>query len=283
VSGRSTPLVAWALCAELLSCNGLVGIEEPEDTIRDVSPSDRSVDELGDEPREAGRLDADEPRDVSALDRTDEPRDTSALDRTDEPRDASALDAYGITTAPGTLQTAFEGDGGGPFDMPCPPNELVVGIKVVADDAVWGFGAKCGRLDLRRLASGEYVVNVTPASMFFPIVGGNIEGPPPRFALECPEATVVSAIAGTTWAPDPYPETLKMISLSCSKITVDATLRVILEPPISTLTAGIDTSTVRSFSFPCGPGAAVNGFLGRSGAFLDAFSVSCATLRVELP
>jgi hypothetical protein len=63
---------------------------------------------------------------------------------------------------------------------------------------------------------------------------------------------------------------------------VDASLRVTVAPPIVTRTIGSSQGHVMDFSNMCDPGAAVNGFTGRSGAYIDAFSVSCANLSATL-
>jgi hypothetical protein len=195
---------------------------------------------------------------------------------------AGACSAYKITSIEQAVNpSVFAGDGGAPFRLTCPRNEVVIGLRGVGSDAVYGLGASCGRIDLSQTSNG-YSTNVVPTGTL-PIVGGNIAGPPPTFTVDCPAQSVMTDVAGTTWMPDTWPETLKMISWNCSQVTVNAARELVIGPSIATRMAGIDTITLHTFSTPCPPSAAVNGFAGRSGAFLDALAVSCATLAVVAP
>jgi hypothetical protein len=175
--------------------------------------------------------------------------------------------------------------------MPCGKNEVVVGIQGVGSDldagkengTVWGIGVLCAHLGLRQTASG-YAVDVFPDTKPPGIVGGNITGPPPSFAFTCPqtpEPTIVSEVSGNTWKPDTFTENLNVVRIGCSTVRVDASMHVTVDPPILTKTVGASREFVRSFALECHPSGAANGIRGRSGAYIDAFSVSCGTLSVE--
>jgi len=170
--------------------------------------------------------------------------------------------------------------GGAPFQMVCGPGEAVVGLRGVGSDSVWGFGVDCGRMELSQVASG-YRVGVVATSAL-PQIGGNIDPPPPPFSLKCPPGTVVASLTGATWAPPPYSENLKQLAIACAPIGVDASRKVVVQAPVSVLSAGVVGGTVTAFSRSCGSSGVVNGFVGRSGAFVDAISVSCTTISVRL-
>jgi hypothetical protein len=176
--------------------------------------------------------------------------------------------------------------------MLCPPNEVVVGIEGVgADldasslrDTVWGIAARCAHLGLRRTTTG-YVVDIYPDPTALPLQGGNIAPLPSTFIFNCPqspEPTIVSEVSGSTGRPGSYTEDLNVITLGCSTVRVDESLQVRVDSPVVTKTIGSSQGHVMDFSNVCDPGAAVNGFTGRSGAFVDAISISCANLSVTL-
>jgi len=194
---------------------------------------------------------------------------------------ASICRTYEIATAPAGVGPLYGNPAGGaPFTMVCGPGEAVIGMRGIGSDSIWGFGVDCGRLELSQGASG-YRVDVVATSQL-PQVGGNIDPPPPPFSLKCPPGTVVASLTGTTWAPPPYSENLKQIAVACAPITVDASRKLVVQAPVSVLSAGVVGSTVTAFSRSCSASGAVDGFVGRSGAFVDAISVSCTTISVRL-
>jgi hypothetical protein len=194
---------------------------------------------------------------------------------------AGACGTYDVTVTHTSVSPLYgNADGGSDFRMPCGANEAVIGISGVGSDAVYGLGASCGRLELRQ-TDGGYAVQVTPTSVL-PVVGGNVTPSPPGFSLQCPPSTLVSAVSGTTWAPPTYKELVKELTITCSELAIDSSLNVTHLPPAATLDAGVVSGTVRSFSQSCGTSGAVDGFAGRSGAFIDGISISCSRVSVGL-
>jgi hypothetical protein len=178
----------------------------------------------------------------------------------------------------GTEHAQHGGVGGEPFAAPCPGDQLVIGMRALADDNFWGLGLNCGRLEL---IPGSSVVNVLPLDQL-PLLGGSVEPAPPLLEFACPPQMVVTAAAWTLWQPfEAMQQVLKQLQLTCSELRLGADGQLELGPTVAVLPAGVvgesDSPVLQACDFP----GAVSGFTGRSGGALDALATRCALLSVE--
>lgn len=174
--------------------------------------------------------------------------------------------------------------GGGPYPISqrCPPGDVLIGLAGKVGQTIYGFGVLCGRMSLGRVGSG-YAVSVRPTTEGAQI-GNNVTGMPASYRLECPADTVVSAVSGSTeyWQGTATEPNVKSLKLTCAAVVVAADARVSLEANATPLSVGVP-NPLQGFSFDerCGAAGLVEGFSGRSGAYIDSIAVHCATLRIE--
>jgi hypothetical protein len=186
---------------------------------------------------------------------------------------------YGIVSSSSVAQPEVGGIGGSPFSAFCPSDQVLIGIRAVADDNLWGLGLNCGRLQLSPSGAG-YVVSVLPLDEFAVIAGGAIDPPPPLVEFACPPQMVVTALAWTLWQPFvDMQDIVKQVQLTCSELSVSPERQLRTGPASAVLSAG--TAGDSPVSQACGERGAVSGLTGRSGGAIDALSTSCVTLSVE--
>ncbi|MEY2932982.1 MAG: hypothetical protein RL033_3731 [Pseudomonadota bacterium] len=204
----------------------------------------------------------------------------------EEPEDESLpvpvavpVPTYGIRSSSSVAQPEVGGVGGSPFSAFCPSDQVLIGIRAVADDNLWGIGLNCGRLELSPSGAG-YVVSVLPLDEFAVIAGGAVDPPPPLVEYACPPQMVVTALAWTLWQPFvDMQDIVKQVQLTCSELSVSPERQLRTGPTTAVFNAG--TAGDLPVSQACGERGAVSGLTGRSGGAIDALSTSCVTLSVE--
>jgi hypothetical protein len=192
--------------------------------------------------------------------------------------------------APGGNVLHGSDSGGQPYQQICGSGEVLVGIDAVFDaSTLYGYAGLCARL----LLSG------TPAKLSvslgatsaFALLGNDVKNAPPVQRLACPAGSVVSVVSGATWN---FPSgmdmgmgmgassklSIKTLSLTCSALALDGQRHVMFGANGATLTAGSSAMSTATFNDTCPAGAAVVGFNGRAGAYIDSAQTQCAALSV---
>jgi hypothetical protein len=213
--------------------------------------------------------------------------------------------SYGVSvsSAPFPGDVSHGGKGGSPFQRECAAGELVVGIDAVSDaDAVYGFSVLCSRVALTKTSTTpgkaklpEELGLSTPEPHALPLIGcagpnspGAIppaclrpaDAEPTTTRLRCPEGAVVAAVGGAITTYNGTTLGLKQLLLTCARAVPDAQRQIIFMPQ-STLEVGTNASATEKFQTSCPKGAAVLGFSGGAGAFIDGISHSCTTLSLD--
>lgn len=170
--------------------------------------------------------------------------------------------------------------GGAPFDLLCGEGQVLTGLDVVGLDIAYGIRTRCASLRVARSGT-EVSVSFSPATVGS-WVGGIITGPPPTYERRCPDGTLVSGVSGTLWN---YPgattvPSVKTLVLSCAEVRVSGD-KVTLVPGQRVEIGQPEATPLIAFSHPCAGAAAVAGFSGRAGSYLDAIATHCATLALR--
>jgi hypothetical protein len=224
-----------------------------------------------------------------------------------EPASVASCSAAQCATYTATTETAFAGDtlhggmGGGPYMRQCERGEVVVGLDVVSDaDTAWAFAVLCGRLALTnqagktKLPEGLSLSSLDPHVL--PLVG--CDGPnspgaippaclrpegaaPPTTRMQCPAGAIVTGVGGATTTYSNASIGLKQVVLTCSAAAIGPQ-RELSFAEESKLSAGTDTSATEIFQTGCPKGAAVVGFSGNSGAYIDSIRHSCSPVTISL-
>ncbi len=169
--------------------------------------------------------------------------------------------------------------GGGSFSLACLEGEVVTGISGLGDsNLAYALRVQCARLRATRAAGGVTVSTILTAPT--DMVGGNVEGPPPEYALSCPTNMVVSALSGSTWYYNSATvPSIKRLTIVCSAIKVLPDLKISLAAG-PTFTIGSDAPmAIENFTESCAPSGVLGGISGRYGAYLDGVSTLCGTLK----
>lgn len=188
---------------------------------------------------------------------------------------------YVLRFDPGPEQLQVGGDGGSPFSALCPSDQVLIGMRAVADENLWGLGVSCGRLLLSDQGDALSVLPLEPFAVF----GGTvvIEPPPPLLEYACPPQMVVTAVSWTLWQPFSDPQDIvEQVQLTCSELSVGPDRLVRVGSPAAVLAAGAVGDSGAPVLQTCGEQGVVSGLTGRSGGAIDALSTSCVTLSVEV-
>jgi hypothetical protein len=181
--------------------------------------------------------------------------------------------------------SALHGGAGGsvfPSDQLCANGEVMIGLSGKADDAImYALAVHCARVAIEPNPTG-YEVRVVPGTKA-PELGGLIDPVPPSYELLCPEGSVVTAVAGATWLwPGAATISVRQLSLTCSRLSVNANGQAVLMKQDGTLKVGDQESdSALPFSEVCDQTRVVAGLSGRYGAYIDAVAVHCGLLELE--
>lgn len=187
---------------------------------------------------------------------------------------------YPIHSSPGVEQPLAGGIGGEPFGSLCREDQVLVGIRALVADDLWGLGLNCGRLELSPSDTG-YAVKVLPLDQLSPFGGNGIDPAPPLVEYSCPPQMVVTAVSWTLWQPFvAMQQVVKQMQLTCSELTIGADRQLRAGPTTALLIAGMLGQSDSPVLQTCEQGV-VGGFTGRSGGAIDALSTSCVTLSIE--
>ncbi|MEY2934132.1 MAG: hypothetical protein RL033_4881 [Pseudomonadota bacterium] len=188
---------------------------------------------------------------------------------------------YPIRSGLGAEQPLAGGIGGEPFGSLCREDQVLVGIRALVADDLWGLGLNCGRLELSPSNTG-YAVKVLPLDQLSPFGGNGINPAPPLVEYSCPPQMVVTAASWTLWQPFvEMQQVVKQMQLTCSELTIGADRQLRPGPTTALLIAGMLGTSDSPVLQSCEQGA-VSGFTGRSGGAIDALSTSCVTLSIDL-
>lgn len=188
---------------------------------------------------------------------------------------------YAVRASAGSEQPMIGGEGGSPFGSVCREGQVVVGIRALGADDLWGLGVNCGRLELSPRGTG-YGLDVIPLDQLSLFGGNGLEPSPPIVEYSCPPQMVVTAVSWTLWQPFVgMQQVLKQMQLTCSELTVgpDGLLRA--GTATALLAAGMVDETDSPVLQTCAEQGAVSGFTGRSGGAIDALSTNCVVLSVD--
>ncbi|MEZ4436265.1 MAG: hypothetical protein R3F65_28030, partial [bacterium] len=177
-----------------------------------------------------------------------------------------------VTLQPGDFLPITGGAGGGPFDDPGAPGEVVTGF-VMSIDSAWGRGqtfvqasrAQCAALDV---VDGE--VRLTPTGLT-PIRGEYNPNQP----VSCPPGAVVAGYIGYQAPRDDgvFPGTFaSAFGLVCGTPRIDGN-RFVVEDLVDTPVVGDQRDFVGRFV--CPEGSLVGANAGRSGGIVDQLTVRC--------
>ncbi len=147
------------------------------------------------------------------------------------------------------------GGGGGPFQLACPANEIVVGVHGNYATYVNQIGAQCVKVD----QLGRWIGNPVNGS----VTGSTTSGTP--FTNTCPQDWAVSGFQGRS---DQYVDAL---DFECRALTGTGGLTGV---PQYLGAVGGGGGTARG-PFSCGTDNPVYALYGRSGGWLDSFGVEC--------
>lgn len=170
--------------------------------------------------------------------------------------------------------------GGAPFDLLCAEGQILTGLDVVGVDIAYGIRTRCASLRVAR-SGNQISVSLGPAAVS-DWIGGIITGPPPIVERRCPEGMLVAGVSGTLWS---YPgatsvPSVKTLVLSCAEARVTGDKVSLVAGPQVDI-GDPEAVPLSVFSQPCSGAAAVAGFSGRAGSYLDAIAVHCATLGLR--
>lgn len=188
--------------------------------------------------------------------------------------------SYALRLRPGPEQLQVGGVGGDPFSALCPGDQVLIGIRAIADDNLWGLGIHCGRV---LLSDGGDAVTVLPLDQFS-IFGGTVEldPPPPLLELTCPAQSVVTALSWTLWQPFvDMQDIVQQVQLTCSELSVGPDRLLRASAAATVLAAGSVADGSSPVLQACGEQGVVSGVTGRAGGAIDALSTSCVTLAIE--
>lgn len=189
--------------------------------------------------------------------------------------------SYALRLRPGPEQQQVGGVGGEPFSALCPSDQVLIGIRALADDNLWGLGVNCGRV---LLSDAGDDVTVLPLDQFTMFGGGVVlEPPPPLLEYACPPQMVVTAMSWSLWSPlTDMQQIVKQVQLTCSELSVgpDRVLRV--GDAATVLAAGTVGDSTSPVLQTCGEQGVVSGVTGRAGGAIDALSTACVTLAIEV-
>lgn len=194
----------------------------------------------------------------------------------------AACPVYAVRSSASVEQPLIGGYGGEPFGAVCREDQVLIGIRALAADDLWGVGVNCGSLELSSTSTG-YALSVLPLDQLSLFGGNGVQPTPPLVEYSCPPRMVVSAVSWTLWQPfvDPTQQVLKQMQLTCSELSLVADGRLRAGGTTALLTAGMVGDSASPVLQTCGEGV-VNGFTGRSGGAIDALSTSCVSLSVAV-
>lgn len=177
------------------------------------------------------------------------------------------LTALWISTAPARTsdEVTLGGPGGEPFRITCGNSRYLVGLAGTASDALERLQPICARVD----ALGHW----KGAPLTLLAVGGGLSGQAIMFRSTCPRDTVVEGFESYSG------QFVYHVTLWCRQQGPDGTSRVFATPR----TVGGQQHIKTGESGGCGPNQAANGIVGRAGAIIDAFGVTCGTILVGVP
>lgn len=190
------------------------------------------------------------------------------------------LASLDVGDASGVDELHGSATGGGAYQHLCGHNNVLVGLEVATDEHfLYGIAAVCAELSLTGTPAQYLVTMGTPQVL--PALGNDLETPFPATHLQCPAGAVVTSVSGGTWY---YGEnqaflSVRQMALQCSQLSLDAQGQLQFSPS-DFLRMGAELEYEEAFTDECPAGHVVVGFVGRSGAYLDAVSTQCAPLTV---
>lgn len=198
------------------------------------------------------------------------------------PCNGATCPVYGVRSSAGVEQPLIGGLGGEPFGAVCRADQVLIGIRALVADDLWGLGVNCGSLELTPASNG-YALNVLPLDQLSLFGGNGIQPTPPLVEYTCPAPMVVTAVSWTLWQPfvDPTQQVLKQMQLTCSELSLSADGQLRAGGTTALLAAGMVGQSDSPVLQTCG-GGVVSGFTGRSGGAIDALSTSCVSLSVAV-
>lgn len=186
---------------------------------------------------------------------------------------------YAIRSSASTELPLIGGIGGEPFGSVCREDQVLIGVRALGADDLWGLGVNCGRLQLSPTSAG-YAVDVLPLDQLSLFGGDGIQPTPPLVEYSCPRPMVVTAVSWTLWQPFvDLQQVVKQMQLTCTELSVGPDRQLRAGPATALLSAGMVDESGSPVLQTCGD-AVVSGFTGRSGGAIDALSTSCVTLSV---
>ncbi|HEY2735983.1 MAG TPA: hypothetical protein VGI70_18425, partial [Polyangiales bacterium] len=174
--------------------------------------------------------------------------------------------------------------GGDPYAQLCGRSQVLVGIDAAFDSyTLYGYDALCADLQLGGTPTSLSVGLGDPTA--FALLGDGITTPPTPMRLLCPAGSIVTAVQGATWyyntASGPSPNlSVKQLMLTCSQIALDGQRHIVFTSNGS-LVAGSADGADSTFDESCPAGAAVVGFSGHAGAYIDALQTECAPITLS--
>lgn len=197
------------------------------------------------------------------------------------PCSGAGCPVYAVRTSAGSAQPLLGGIGGQPFGAVCREDQVLIGIRALVADDLWGLGVNCGSLELSPSGAG-YTLTVLPLDQLSLFGGNGIQPTPPLVEYSCPPPMVVTAVSWTLWQPFvDLQQVIKQMQLTCSELSVGADRQLRAGATTALLAAGMVGESSSPAQQTCSEGA-VSGFTGRSGGAIDALSTHCVALSVAL-
>jgi hypothetical protein len=211
-------------------------------------------------------------------------RETTATAPKPTGRSAGPTKFAGTTTSPGVsgltlgtepqVTTVVGGNGGAHFQLDCPPNHVVVGVRGLGgnpgDHRVFQIGPMCAMLSL--YDSGSFY-RIAAERADTAAMTGSVSGLP--FRAQCRNGTAVGAVSTQAFVSGGSPFA-NVVNVRCWELTSDRagqTSAVLTESIAVHAPANLDI-----VSSECRPGSIATGLTGRSGMWLDAVGLVCRAL-----
>jgi len=174
-----------------------------------------------------------------------------------------------------TFLNPLGGPGGSPFSRQCPPGEALHGFELRAADDVDAIRPICFRTG----GPGESISPGMYAGEWHGGPGGRIG------RVNCPANQGISAVAGMSVASEGRTEVVNEIHLFCASVSTDtfqpSTPASIFKGPRYQGNVSPDRLTYNQQSQQCPDGEIAVGVHGRTGVWVDAIGLICATPPVD--